>query len=374
MNDGALREVVRHADWDDASLAAACIAVDPIGLGGVLVRAAAGPVRDAWLARWRALLPASTPVRNVPLHVDRDRLHGGIDLAASLVAGRPVEQAGLLVQVDGGYVVLAMAERIDVSVAASIAAVLESTDAGRGARTRFAVIALDEGDGDEHVPDALVERLALCVDLRACSIKAVIDAPRHDIDAARERLPRVTVGDDVIAALCETAGTLGIDSMRMPFFALRAACAIAALEGRDAVDEDDAARAARLVFAKRVRRLPAQDASQEASQEASGDADAAPDDAADRPDPDPSSGGPDEQADSDPTSDAVDAAAHADADASPPSPDVRESLEDVVLEAAVAAIPAGLLARLAADAAAQRAAQPIRLCHGMRDHRIRQQC
>jgi magnesium chelatase subunit D len=369
MNVGALSRsssavVVRDADWDDALLAAACIAVDPCGLGGVLVRAGAGPVRDAWLALWRASLPASTPVRNVPLHVDRDRLHGGVDLTASLVAGRPVEQAGLLVQVDGGYAVLSMAERIDVSVAASIAAVLESGDTGRGSRTRFAVIACDEGDADERVPDTLVERLALCVDLRACSIKALVDGPASDIDAARERLQRVTVGDDVIAALCQTAATLGIDSMRMPQFAVRAARAIAALENRDAVDEHDAARAARLVFARRVRRLPSQEAEDESSNGADASADESPETS-----PETSPDRQEEPASNDDDRERAEAEADADADAdaeaeaeaaSAPSPEVRESLEDVVLDAAVAAIPAGLLARLAADAAVQRAAPASR--------------
>ena len=41
-----------------------------------------------------------------------DRLLGGLDLAATLRAGRPMPQRGLLAEADGGVLVLAMAERL----------------------------------------------------------------------------------------------------------------------------------------------------------------------------------------------------------------------------------------------------------------------
>ncbi|MCY7315755.1 MAG: hypothetical protein LH480_09075, partial [Rubrivivax sp.] len=52
-----------------ALVAAALLAVDPAGLGGVRVQAQAGPVRDAWLLALRALLPAATPWRRLPQHI-----------------------------------------------------------------------------------------------------------------------------------------------------------------------------------------------------------------------------------------------------------------------------------------------------------------
>ena len=50
---------------------------------------------------------------------------GGLDLAATLQAGRPVAQKGLLAEADGGVVVLAMAERIEPGTAARLCAVLD---------------------------------------------------------------------------------------------------------------------------------------------------------------------------------------------------------------------------------------------------------
>jgi magnesium chelatase subunit D len=87
--------------WADACLVARLFAIDPVGLGGVVVRGGPGPVRDAWSALVRALLPPCSPVRRMPLHIDDDRLLGGLDMTASLAAGRPIAQRGLLAESDG---------------------------------------------------------------------------------------------------------------------------------------------------------------------------------------------------------------------------------------------------------------------------------
>ena len=98
-------------DAADAALSAALFAIDPVGLGGVILRAPAGPARDGWLALLRGLLPQGTPWRRVPLRIDDTALLGGLDLGATLQAGRPVARQGVLAQADGGVVLLAMAER-----------------------------------------------------------------------------------------------------------------------------------------------------------------------------------------------------------------------------------------------------------------------
>ena len=41
-------------------MAAAVFAVDPAGLGGLVLRAQPGPVRELWLQQFRDLLPADT--------------------------------------------------------------------------------------------------------------------------------------------------------------------------------------------------------------------------------------------------------------------------------------------------------------------------
>ncbi len=311
-----------------AAMAAALLAVDPSGIGGVLLRSAGGPAREDWLAALAQLLPATPGLRRVPLHISDDRLLGGLDLAATLHAGRPVAQRGLLAQADGGVIVLAMAERLSAATAARIAAVLdqgklvtERHGVGTRSVSRLGVVALDEGQGaDEHLPAPLRERLGihLILDDRAAP-------PAHtrlQIQAARSRLGSVDLDDDVIEAVCTAAVALGIESVRAPMLALRVARAAAALAGRVQVDAGDAALAAGLVLAPRATRLPAPAESDRADQ--------TPDD------PPPAAA----HADPQPATDTQDPAQ------TDPAPILSEPLSDLVLAAARAAIPPGLLAAL----------------------------
>ena len=304
------------AAWSDAVLAAALAAVDPAGLGGACVRAPAGPVRDTWLELLREFLPPATPLRRVPLHAGDERLLGGLDLAATLSAGRPVAERGLIAEADGGLLLLPMAERITAGAAARITAALDAGEVlverdGLALRipARVGVVALDEGaEADERPPPALVERLAFAVDLGPVSTRDVAEEgpPPEAVHAARGRLPDVRSTAGALEALCAAAHSLGIASLRAPWFALRAARAAAALAGRDEVTDADAALAARLVLAWRATALPA------------------PDEAPEAPEPPPDSPEPENESSSVPD----------------------KPLEDVVLEAALAALPPDLLARL----------------------------
>jgi magnesium chelatase subunit D len=327
-----------------ATHAAALFAVDPAGLGGVVVRAGAGPARDAWFAAVRSLLSDDAPVRRVPLHVTDGRLLGGIDLPATLRAGRPIAERGLLADANGGVLVLAMAERMAPTTAAHLCAVLdtgvvalERDGLAVRAASRFGVVAFDEGlEPDERPPPALLERLAFWIALPPRGASALV-APaitevvgeagdawptRAAVTAARERLPRVRVDGETLEALCGVARTLGVDSLRVASLALRAARAAAALAGRDHVAAEDATLAARLVFAPRARRVP---------------------DAPEQPEAPPPP----------PPPESHDGAGDTDADATPPKE--LPPLEDLVLAAAHAAIPAGLLDALKIEALRGRA-------------------
>jgi magnesium chelatase subunit D len=253
--------------WADAILAARLLAVDPAGLGGAALRAAAGPVRDRWIEAVRAGLPPQTPFRRIPVSIEDDRLLGGLDLASSLALGRPVAQRGLLAESDGGVVVAASAERMGEATAARIGAALDRGEV-RVARdgmdllypARIAVIALDEGASfDERPPLALLERLAFSFDLNAVSVREA-QAPSCDpaeIAAARACLAQLPPVDEaVVSALCEAAAAFGVGSGRAQVLALRAAMASAALSGRRQVTTDDAIVAARLVLVPRALHAP----------------------------------------------------------------------------------------------------------------------
>ena len=114
--------------WSDAVTAAQLFAVDPIGTGGVLVRSRAGPVRERWMAMLRAVLPPSQPLKHLPLHIADGRLLGGLDLNATLLAGRPVAERGLLAEADGGVLVVAMAERLSSATTVHITAAMDARE------------------------------------------------------------------------------------------------------------------------------------------------------------------------------------------------------------------------------------------------------
>jgi magnesium chelatase subunit D len=370
--------------WADALRAAALIAVDPVGLGGVALIAQHGPVRERWIALLQSLLPPDTPVRRVPLHVRDDRLIGGLDLSATLQSGRPVAQTGLMVEADGGLLILAMAERVSEATAARLCAALDTGEValardGLSERrpARFGVIALDEridddrAGSDERLPARLLERLAFHLSLGDVSIGdigllagdadgrgSLSDAPGSlaqapDIAAARARLMQVSTPEDVMQAICTAALALGVDSLRGSLLALRAARASAALDARDTVSPDDASLAARLVLSPRATRLPAappdeSDANDDPCSTPENPSDDQPEPAPDADQPEqtpPPEEPPDNPADTPQTDD------HTPPEEDPDLPDPEMSLDELILEAAKASIPAGLLARLAMNQA-----------------------
>ncbi len=257
-------ESPRYDAWADAAAAAALLAIDPQGLGGAVLHAQPGPMRDDWLAALKAMLPETAPVRRAPAHIDDDRLLGGLDLAATLAAARPVMAAGLLRECDGGALVLAMAERCSAATGGRLAAALDA-GAVDGQATRFIVIALDESvEPDERPPDVLVERLAFKLDFAGLRPRAASLASRAEISRAIALLAQIGVTDDrTLETICAACSAFGVGSARAALFTLRAARAAAALAGRVAITEEDLALAARLVLAPRALTAPAEPAQEE---------------------------------------------------------------------------------------------------------------
>ncbi len=311
----------------DAALAACIMAVDPYAIGGLCVRSRAGPERDRFLAMLRGLMPDGAPFRKLPANIGDARLLGGLDLAATLQAHRPVLERGVLAEADGGVLVAAMAERLPQTLAAKLAAVLDSGEVtverdgfGTTHTARIAIVALDEGaTDDERPPRALLDRLGIHLDLASASDEA-FEPPfsRAQIKAARQTAAAVIIGDDIRRAICGVAADFGIPEIRATLLALTVARLHAALMGRRDATQDDAVVAARLVLLPRATSLPAPEMAgeQEDEEDDSGEPDT------------------DDQTDGD-DGDSVDTG----------------TMADVVLAAVSASIPPGLLAKLQASVA-----------------------
>lgn len=251
----------------NAARAAAIFAVDPAGLGGVLLRGSAGPDRDQIVQMIDALLAPDAPRKRAPISISDDRLLGGLDLAATLATGRPVGNRGVLAEAHGGVLTLPMAERISSETVARIAAAMdlravESERDGMkvSAPASFAVIALDESVDGERVHPALADRLALIINMdKADEIDDQSAVSPEQVRRARECLRSVIAPDVLLEKLVAAASAFGVDSVRACVAAVHAARINAALEGRDVATEHDAAIAARFILSPRARRLPEQE-------------------------------------------------------------------------------------------------------------------
>jgi magnesium chelatase subunit D len=278
----------------------------------------------------------------VPLNINDTALLGGLDLGATLQAGKPIALKGLLSQADGGVLILAMAERMSLSSAARFGSVLDTgmvalqrDGLDTSAKASLGLVALDEGaSDDEQMPAGLADRLAF---------RLLMDTQDEDEEGpewtaqevlnARERLSQVTIDDEAVQALCAAALALGIDSLRASVFAVRVARAAAALAGSNTVEEEHTGVAARLVLAPRATRLPPAAPPENEAQDTPAETQEPPE-----PSPEPPSEpeSPDAQNKDESKAD----------DDQEEDLGLPENLAELVLEAAQAAIPSGLLANL----------------------------
>ncbi|WP_188945761.1 VWA domain-containing protein [Polymorphobacter multimanifer] len=327
------------ARWALALAAIPLIADAPM-LGGIWMKAPPGPVRDIWCEA----LARHKPVRRLPSSADADALDGGLDLAATLAAGRPAQRPGLLAELGDGILLVPMAERLSRSLAARLAASLDE----RGP----VVVLLDEspppepGEMPENpIPQSLIERLAIHLDLTGVRLPmaALLAGETPDLDPFMPEGDMTRV-DDPAGNLAAAAVALGIASVRAPIHALRLAHAHASVrapihalrlahaharsDGRSGPAAPDLQLAAALVLGPRATRLPPGDAPQEPEN------DPPPPDEPPPPNPDTPPDSPDNEQQQ-------------------PNP---EDLTDLVLEAAAATIPPGVLDSLSKGLAAKNSA------------------
>ena len=227
----------------DAELALMLFVRAPATFGGIVLRGDS-PVRDEMVSDARAAITMAGPVIKIPSNVDAERLLGGLDLTATLSAGKGVMRSGLLTNAAGGAVILPMAERIAANVAAHIAQAMDEGD--------LAVILLDDGaEPDEAPPAILMERAAFHSDVSALRVRTDSEWPD-----AQAMSTVASLSDEQLHAIAVTALALGVGSVRPLIFTNLAAQAHAALHGRDVAVDADIAAAVRLILSPRATQVP----------------------------------------------------------------------------------------------------------------------
>ncbi len=270
---------------------------NPIAFGGINLRGY-GPARDALVQMIIAALPDDKKPIKIPVNVDQDRLLGGLDLTATLAAGKRVDAPGLLTQAQGGIVILPMAERMQDDIAAHIAKALDAR--------QVAIIMLDDSiENDEAPPMILMERIAFHCDCLAMAM------PESESFARLPHVGPAAASNDQRQVLAATAAAFGIASVRPLIFAQQAACYSAALHKRDQSNDDDIASAVSLILAPRATQIPQMPPDTPEDQ-------TPPDDQPDNP--------PDNQDDGDESQN-----------------DMQELPDDMMVDAALAAIPPHIL-------------------------------
>ncbi len=340
--------------WFDAQTAAALLAIDPHGLGGICVKSQFGPIRDAWFAFMQTQIAPGIHFQKIPLQIQDDQLLGGLDLEATLSYGKPIYSSGLLAKSHGGFIVLPMAERVSAHTIAHIMQVLDRGEvrhpqqSGEFAPCLFGMIALDEGIGlDESIHPRLAEHMAFEVRLDQLSQNDCQDSLEITpavIAEARQRLPEIECDPRFIESLLQSAAAFGVDSIRAGLFAVRAAKSLAALRNLNAVTEDEVVDAARLVLSHRATRMPSS-REEQGLDEPEVESDSAED--TEQPNEDQSKSEQDPQEQDDPNQ-----GKDSDADANQPKENIEQpsadDLEELLIEAIRAGIPPNALAQLTA--------------------------
>ena len=227
------------------------------------------------------------PVVDLPLGATEDRVVGSLDLERALSQGVKAFEPGLLAQAHRGFLYIDEVNLLEdhlvdllIDVAASGENVVEREGLSVRHPARFVLVGSGNPEEGELRPQ-LLDRFGLSVDVktpealadrvevvrrrdafeqdRAAFIERFQkddERIRKQITAARKRLPEVTITEALrerISALCAALGT---DGLRGDLTLLRAARALAALDGDRTVGDAHIRRVAAPALRHRLRRNP----------------------------------------------------------------------------------------------------------------------
>eukprot|EP00775_Hariotina_reticulata_P011496 gene11496-11639_t len=236
-------------------------------LGGIAIAGRRGTAKSVMARGLHALLPPiedglaeklgsgeiktkirEAPFVQIPLGVTEDRLVGTVDIEASMKEGKTVFQPGLLAEAHRGILYVDEINLLDDGIANLLLSILSD-----GVNT-----VEREGISISHPSDERVAAIDAAVRFQDSPDKVfeetreMTEGLNASVILAREYLKEVNISPDQVKYLVEEARRGGVQGHRAELFAVRAAMAAAALEGRDSVNKDDLRQAVNLVILPRA--------------------------------------------------------------------------------------------------------------------------
>lgn len=259
---------------------------DPAASAGLCEQCAAAA---AGKARAGKLVPV--PVVDLPLGATEDRVVGALDLERALSQGVKAFEPGLLARANRGFLYIDEVNLLEdhlvdllIDVAASGENVVEREGLSVRHPARFVLVGSGNPEEGELRPQ-LLDRFGLSVEVRTPTdlptrVEVVrrrdsfehdpagfvdrwhraAQATRKKILAARRLLPRITVPDVTVENAARLCLALGTDGLRGELTLIRAARALAALEGDREVGLAHLRRIAAPALRHRLRRNPLDEA------------------------------------------------------------------------------------------------------------------
>jgi magnesium chelatase subunit I len=230
------------------------------------------------------------PVVDLPLGATEDRVVGALDLERALTRGEKAFEPGLLARANRGFLYVDEVNLLEdhiVDLLLDVAASGENVVEREGLSVRHAARFVLIGSGNPEEGDLrpqLLDRFGLAVDVKTPAdvptrveimrrrdgfdnaprafveryAKAEMDL-RQQLTAARAALTAVVVPDTIYQKTAELCAHLGTDGVRGELTLLRAARALAAIDGASAVELGHIRRLAPAALGHRLRRDPLDD-------------------------------------------------------------------------------------------------------------------
>jgi magnesium chelatase subunit I len=256
---------------------------DPEATNGALCTECAGRKR----AGTRKSRLAPVPVVDLPLGATEDRVVGALDLERALTMGEKAFEPGLLARANRGFLYIDEVNLLEdhlvdllLDVAASGENVVEREGLSVRHPARFVLVGSGNPEEGELRPQ-LLDRFGLSVDVKTPQdIATRVDVVRRRDDferdpaaflarwkrsdarirsrikSARTRIATVRVSDAALEQAAKLCAALGTDGLRGELTLIRAARAVASLDGDDEVRDAHLRRIAPAALRHRLRRDP----------------------------------------------------------------------------------------------------------------------